>query len=107
MGTPTVVLMDERPTYPSEQGTGGGPRRGRRIAVALLAAGVLAAVPAGAALAGSDGSEGSAAGNDNSPSTIPAQSTTPDNGQKNRGEGDRGDCPEKNGQGGQEESTQL
>ena len=76
------------------------------MAVALLAAGVLAAVPAGAALAGSDGSEGSAAGNGNSPSTIPAQSTTPDNGQQNR-EGDRGDCPEKNGQGGQEESTQL
>jgi hypothetical protein len=107
MGPPTVVLMDERPTYPSEQGTGGGPRRGRRVAVALLAAGVLAAVPAGAALAGSDGSEGSAAGNGNSPSTIPSQSTTPDKGQQNRGEGGRGECPEKNGQGGQGESIQL
>jgi hypothetical protein len=98
--------MDERPTYNPDHESGGGPRRGRRVAVALLAAGVLAAVPAGVALAGS-GSDGSAAGNGNSPSSLPVQSTTPEDGQQNRGEGDRGDCPEKKGQGGQEESTQL
>jgi hypothetical protein len=74
--------------------------------VALPAAGVLAAVPAGAALAGS-GSAGPAAGDANSLSSLPVQSTTPENGQQNRDEGDRGDCPETNGQGGQEESTQL
>ena len=98
--------MDERPTYNADHESSDSPRRGRRVAVALLAAGVLAAVPAGAALAGS-GSDGSAVGDGNSPSSIPVQSTTPEDGQQNRGEGDRGDCPEKNGQGGQEESTQL
>ena len=71
-----------------------------------MVAGVLAAVPAGVALAG--GSDGSAAGDSNSSGagTVPAQSTTPDDGQRDRGQGDRGDCPEKDGQGSQE-STQL
>jgi hypothetical protein len=70
---------------------------------ALVVAGVLAAVPAGVALAG--GSGGSAADSGGSSGggagTVPTQSTTPEDGQRDRGHGDRGDCPEKNGQGGQ------
>jgi hypothetical protein len=69
-----------------------------------MVAGLLAAVPAGVALAG--GSDGSAASDDGSAGTVPVQSTTPDDGQRDRGPGD-GDCPEKDGRGGQEESTQL
>ena len=69
-----------------------------------MVAGALAAVPAGVALAG--GSDGSAAGDGSSLGAVPAQSTTPDDGQRDRGQGDRGDCPERDGQGGQE-STQL
>jgi hypothetical protein len=95
--------MDERSTDQSEHESSGGRRRGRGIVTALLVAGVLAAVPVGVALAGG-GSDGSAAG-DGSPSgagTVPAQSTTPGDGQRDRGQGDRGDCPEKDGQGGQD-----
>jgi hypothetical protein len=88
--------MDERPT---------DRRRGRRLVTALILAGALAAVPAGVALAG--GSDGSAAGDGGSSGTVPAQSTTPDDRQRDRGQGDRGDCPEKDGQGGQEESILL
>jgi hypothetical protein len=71
-----------------------------------MVAGVLAAVPAGVALAG--GSDGSTAGDGGSSGagTLPVQSTTPDDGQRDRGQGDRGDCPEKDGQSSQE-STQL
>jgi hypothetical protein len=78
------------------------------VVTALMVAGVLAAVPAGVALAG--GSDGSASGDGNSSGagSLPTQSTTPDDGQRDRGQGDRGDCPEKDGQGGsQEESVQL
>ena len=98
--------MDERSTSPSEHESNGGRRRGRGVVTALAVAGVLAAVPAGVALAG--GSDGSAADNGSSSGagSVPAQSTTPEDGQRDRGQGDRGDCPEKDGQGGQE-STQL
>jgi hypothetical protein len=78
--------MDERPT---------DRRRGRRLVTALILAGALAAVPAGVALAG--GSNDSTAGNGSSSGDV----------QRDRGQGDRGDCPEKDGQGGQEESTLL
>jgi hypothetical protein len=98
--------MDERSIDQSVHESRGGHRRGRRVVAALMAAGVLAAVPAGVALAG--GSDGSAAGDGNSSAAgaVPAQSTTPEEGQQDRGQGDRGDCPEKDGQGAQE-STQL
>jgi hypothetical protein len=69
-----------------------------------MVAGALAAVPAGVALA--DGSDGSAPCDGGSSGTVPAQSTNPDDRQRDRGPGDRGDCPERDGQGGQE-STQL
>ena len=69
-------------------------RRGRRLVTALAVAGVLAAIPAGAALAG--GSDSSAGGGD-STGAVPAQNT-PDNGQGGNGQRDRGDCPEKDGQ---------
>ena len=97
--------MDARPTDPRPENDNLTPRRGRRLVAVLAVAGVLAAVPVGVALAGS--SDGSArlsgsAGSGN----VPAQSTTPDESQ--RGDGDRGDCPDKDGQsGGSEESTQL
>ena len=99
--------MDERPTDQSAQESLGGRRRGRRVATALMVAGVLAAVPAGVELAG--GSDGSASGDGNSSGagSVPVQSTTPDDGQRDRGQGDRGDCPEKDGRGAQEESIQL
>ena len=71
---------------------------------ALLVAVAVAAVPAGVALAG--GSDGSATGDGNSAGGAPAQTTTPEDGQRDRGEGDRGDCPEKDGRGG-EESTEI
>jgi hypothetical protein len=75
------------------------PRRGRRVVTALLAAGALAAIPAGVALAGdSDGADGGSSGTD----SIPAQTTTPEGGQP-----DRGDCPDKGGQQDGQESTQL
>jgi hypothetical protein len=82
--------MDERPTD-----TGSDNRltrrRGRRLVTALAVAGVLAAIPAGAALAG--GSD-SSAGDGGSAGAVPAQNT-PDHGQG--GDRDRGDCPEKDG----------
>jgi hypothetical protein len=98
--------MDERPIDQSTQESLGGRRRGRRVVTALMVAGVLAAVPAGVALAG--GSDGSASrdGTSSGAGSLPVQSTTPDDGQRDRGQGDRGDCPEKDGQGAQE-STQL
>ena len=85
--------MDERPTDagPDNRLT---RRRGRRLVTALAVAGVLAAIPAGAALAGSSDSS---AGGDNSAGAVPAQNT-PDNGQGGNGQRDRGDCPEKDGQ---------
>jgi hypothetical protein len=90
--------MDERSPDQSEHE---GGRGGRRVVTALIVAGVLAAVPVGVALAG--GSDGSAAGDGSSlgAGAVPAQSTTPDDGQRDRGQGDRGDCPEKDGRGGQ------
>jgi hypothetical protein len=98
--------MDERPTDQSPHESQRARPRGRRIVTALMVAGVLAAVPAGVAVAG--GSDGSAAGDGSSSGAgaLPVQSTTPDGGQQDRGQGDRGDCPEKDGQGSQE-STQL
>ena len=71
-----------------------------------MVAGLLAAVPAGVALAG--GSDGSGSGDANSSGTgaPPAQSTTPEDGQRDRGQGDRGECPEKDGRGGQESAPQ-
>ena len=86
--------MDERPTDtgPDNRLT---RRRGRRVVTALAVAGVLAAIPAGAALAG--GSDSSAGGGSDSAGAVPAQNT-PDNGQGGNGDRDRGDCPEKDGQ---------
>jgi hypothetical protein len=82
------------------------PRRGRRVVTALLAAGALAAIPAGVALAGgSDGTAG-ADGGSSGTGALPAQSTTPEEGQQDRG-GDRGDCPEKGEQQSGQESVQL
>jgi hypothetical protein len=94
--------MDERSTDQSEHESSEGRRRGHGIVTALVVAGVLAAVPVGVALAG--GSDGSAAGDGNSSGAgaVPAQSTTPEDGQRDRGQGDRGDCPEKDGQSGQD-----
>jgi hypothetical protein len=102
--------MDARPTDQPEHDNNPSPRHGRRLVTALLVAGALAAVPAGVALAGS--SEGTAGGDGTSSGTgaVPAQSTTPEDGQQGRGDGHRGDCPEKDGPGGQEDSqgsTQL
>jgi len=102
--------MDAPPTHQPEHDNNPSPRRGRRLMTALLVVAALAAVPAGVALAG--GSEGAAGADGSSSGTgaVPAQSTTPEDGQQGRGDGDRGDCPEKDGQGGQEDSqgsTQL
>lgn len=99
--------MDERSTDQSANESNGGPQRGHRVVTALVVAGVLAAVPVGVALAGG-GSDGSAAddGSSSGAGAVPAQSTTPDGGQRDRGPGDRGDCPEKDGQGGQESDGQ-
>jgi hypothetical protein len=98
--------MDERSTDQPANQSNGGPRRGHRVVTALLVAGVLAAVPVGVALAG--GSDGSAPddGSSSGAGAVPAQSTTPEEGQRDRGQGDRGDCPEKDGQGGQESDGQ-
>ena len=99
--------MDERSTTdqsPHESQT--SRPRGRRIVTALMVAGVLAAVPAGAALAGGSGGSSSGDGNASGAGNLPVQSTTPDQGQQDRGQGDRGDCPEKDGQ-SQQDPTQL
>jgi hypothetical protein len=79
-------------------------RRGRRLLAALAAAGALAAVPAGVALAGGSGSS---AGDDTSSrgSAIEVQSTSPDGQRPDGRDGDR-DCPEHRGQ-DQQESEQL
>lgn len=79
--------MDERPTETGPDNSLTTRRRGRRVVTALAVAGVLAAIPVGAALAG--GSDGSTSGTGDAAGAVPAQSTTPD---------DRGDCPEKDGQ---------
>jgi hypothetical protein len=78
-------------------------RRGRRLLTALAAAGVLAAVPAGVALAGGSGGAG---GDDPSSrgSAIQVQTTAPD-GQRPDGRDGR-DCPEHRGQ-DRQESEQL
>ena len=81
-------------------------RRGRRIVTALLAAGALAAIPAGVALAGGSEGAGGADGSSSGAGAVPAQSTTPEERQQDRG-GDRGDCPEKGGQQDGQESVQL
>ncbi len=98
--------MDERSTDQLPHESRSNRPRGRRIATALMVAGVLAAVPAGVALAGGSGGSASGDGNSSGAGALPVQSTTPDDGQNNRGQGDRGDCPEKDGQDAQE-STQL
>jgi hypothetical protein len=69
-------------------------RRGGRLAAALLAAGVLAAVPAGVALA--DGGSGSSGSEATSGGAVEVQSS-PD-----RGQPDRHDCPEDRERGSEE-----
>jgi hypothetical protein len=96
--------MDERPIDQVGHDDNPRPRRGRRLVTALLVAGALAAVPAGVALAG--GSEGATGGDASGTGVVPAQSTTPEDRQQDRG-GDRGDCPEKGGHEGGQEATQL
>jgi hypothetical protein len=86
--------MDERPTETSPDKSLTTWGRGRRLVTAVAVAGALAAIPVGAALAG--GSDSSTGGNGNSAGAVPAQSTTPDGPQ--RGDRDRGDCPEHDGQ---------
>ncbi len=76
--------MDERPTDTGPGNSVTPRRRGRRLVAALAVAGMLAAIPAGAALAG--GSDNSTAGGGNSA------------GQRGDGDRDRGDCPNKDGQ---------
>lgn len=76
--------MDERPTDTGPGNSVTPRRRGRRLVAAVAVAGMLAAIPAGAALAGdsdnSSGNGGSSAG------------------QRGDGDRDRGDCPKKGGQ---------
>jgi hypothetical protein len=81
---------------------GGRRPRGRRLMTVVAVAGALAVVPAGVALAGGSGGsdDGSSAGG-----TRSVQSTAPDRQDRDRGGGDRGDCPEKRG--GGSGSTQL
>jgi hypothetical protein len=98
--------MDERSTDRSPNENQRTRPRAGRIITALMVAGVLAAVPAGVALAGGSGGSASGDGNSSGAGTLPVQSTTPDDGQRDRGQGDRGDCPDKDGQDAQE-STQL
>ncbi len=98
--------MDERSTDQTPQENQTTRLGGRRIVTALMVAGVLAAVPAGVALAGDSGGSSSGDGNSSGAGTLPVQSTTPDQGQQDRGQGDRGDCPEKDGQ-SQQDPTQL
>jgi hypothetical protein len=84
-----------------EQDRLNNPRRGRRIVAALVVAGVVAAVPAGVALAG--GSESGDAGSGES--AVEVQSTAPDGPRDGRG-GDRGDCPKDSGA-DRQESVEL
>ena len=86
--------MEERPIDQLDREGEASPRRRRGLVAVLAVVAALAAVPVGVALAGgSDGASGAGA--------TPAQSTTPDDGQR-----DHDDCPEKDRQGGQE-SVQL
>jgi hypothetical protein len=98
--------MDERSTHQSEHETTPSPRRGRRFVTALIVAGLLAAVPGGVALAGGSADSAGDGGSSPGAGAVPAQSTTPDDGQRDRGQGDRGDCPEKDGRGGQESAPE-
>jgi len=93
------------------------PPRGRRLLTALAVVAAVAAVPAGVALAGGSdepsGIEGQAG-----PDAAGVQSTTPERGDRERGEGqgdgqrggDREDCPEgrhgKPGSGDQDSGSQ-
>jgi hypothetical protein len=85
---------------------GSNPRR-RRLVAALVMAGVLAALPAGAALAGGSGDSGSSGAGDASSGAgaVEVQSTAPDGQQPDRRDGKR-DCPEDRER-GQQESVQL
>ena len=67
---------------------GSNPRR-RRLVAALVAAGVLAALPAGAALAGGSGDSGSSGAGDASSGAgaVEVQSTAPDGQQPDRERG--------------------
>jgi hypothetical protein len=96
--------MDERSTDTPARESDRDQRRRRGVVTALVATVAVAAVPVGVALAG--GSGGSAAGDGSSSRAVPAQTTTPEDGRRDRGQGDRGDCPEKDGRGG-EESTEI
>jgi hypothetical protein len=96
--------MDEQTAHQSEHESNEDGRRGRGVVTALVVAGALAAVPAGVALAGGSGGSAADDGGASGAGAVPAQST--EDAQRDRGRGDRGDCPEKDGQGGQE-STQL
>jgi hypothetical protein len=88
--------MDERPKENGPDNSLAPRRRGRRLVAAVAVAGMLAAIPAGAALA--ESSDSSAGGSGNSAGAVPAQSNTPDEGQGGNNKPDRGDCPEKDGQ---------
>ena len=78
------------------------PRRGRRLITLLAVAGALAAVPAGVALAGgSDGSGPASGAEGQSGATTIQQEAQPDAERP-----DRGDCPEKDGQGGRQGSSE-
>jgi hypothetical protein len=88
--------MDEPPAdaFPDNRLT--ARPRTRRLVIAVAVAGAIAAVPAGVALAGSsDGSSGSSGGAKN-----PADQ---------RGGNHRGDCPERDRQGGEDsqDSAQI
>jgi hypothetical protein len=98
--------MDEQTAHQSEYESNEDGRRGRGVVTALVVAGVLAAVPAGVALAGGSGGSAADDGGASGAGAVHAQSTSPEDAQRDRGRGDHGDCPEKDGQGGQE-STQL
>ena len=69
-------------------------RRGGRLAAALMVAGVLAAVPAGVALA--DGSGGSSGSEASSGGAVDVRSSP------ERGQPDRHDCPDERQRGSQE-----
>jgi hypothetical protein len=96
--------MDEQPAYtgPTNRLTAGS--RARRVVIALAVAGALAGVPAGVALAG--GNDGSASRGGESTGAGAAPARTTNRGDPQRGEGKRGDCPNKDGGAGQD-STQL
>jgi hypothetical protein len=85
-----------------------GSNRGRRrLVAAIVEAGLLAALPAGAALAGGSADTGSsgAGGASSGADALEVQSTAPDGQQPDRRDGKR-DCPEDRER-GQQESVQL